>query len=82
MQEAEQHGHSAAWAEPQLGSRTSSGHAWRLWAARYSQQEAGPLDARASRLSSPANAADSTAFDHVGGARGGVGGGGEGRGRS
>ena len=28
---------------PQLGPYASSGRAWRLWAARYSQEEAGPL---------------------------------------
>ena len=32
-------GQSPAWAAPQLGSRASSGRAWRLWAARYSQSE-------------------------------------------
>ena len=44
-------------AEPQLGSCASSGRAWRLRAARHSQEEAGPLGAhshclgaRASRL--------------------------------
>ena len=30
-------------AVPQLGSCASSGRAWRLWAARRSQKEAGPL---------------------------------------
>ena len=47
------------WAAPQLGSCASSGHAWRLWAARHSQEEAGPIErpatasrARASRLQS------------------------------
>ena len=29
----------------QLGSCASSGRAWRLWAARHSQEEAGPLGA-------------------------------------
>ena len=33
-------------AAPQLGSRASSGRAWRLWAARYAQEEAGPLGAQ------------------------------------
>ena len=32
-------------AAPQLGSCASSGRAWRLWAARHSQQGAGPLGA-------------------------------------
>ena len=48
-----------ALAVPQLGSCTSSGCAWRLWAALLSQEEAEPLDsqppasgARASRLQS------------------------------
>ena len=31
---------------PQHGSCASSGHAWRLWAARKSQEEAGPLGAQ------------------------------------
>ena len=38
-----QHGQSAVWAAPQLGSYASSGRAWRLWAARYSRGEAQPL---------------------------------------
>ena len=33
-------------AAPQLGSCTSSGRAWRLWAARHSQEEANPLGAQ------------------------------------
>ena len=33
-------------AVPQLGSRASSGRAWRLWAARHSREEAGPLGAQ------------------------------------
>ena len=33
-------------AVPQLGSCASSGRAWRLWAARHSQEEASPLDAQ------------------------------------
>jgi len=36
-----QHGRSAAWPLPQLGSCASSRHAWWTWAARYSQGEAG-----------------------------------------
>ena len=40
------HGQSAAWPVPQLGSCASSGRAWRLWAARHSQGEAGPLGAQ------------------------------------
>ena len=35
-----------ALAAPQLGSCASSGRAWRLWAARHSQEEAGPLGAQ------------------------------------
>ena len=34
--EARQCGQSAVFAVPQLGSCASSGHAWRLWAARNS----------------------------------------------
>ena len=34
------------WAAPQLGSSASSGRAWRLWAARHSQEEAGPPGAQ------------------------------------
>ena len=37
---------SAAWAAPQPGSCASSGHAWRLWAAQHSQEEAEPLGAQ------------------------------------
>ena len=44
--QAEQHGQGAVWAVPQLGSCASSGHAWRLRAARYSQEEARPLGAQ------------------------------------
>ena len=33
-------------AAPQPDSCASSGHAWRLWAARHSQEEAGPLGAQ------------------------------------
>ena len=40
-----QHGQTAVWAVPQLGSCASSGHAWRLWAAWHSQIEAGSLSA-------------------------------------
>ena len=39
------HGQTAPFAVPQLGSCASSGRAWRLWAARHSQGEAGPLSA-------------------------------------
>ena len=50
---------------PQLGSCASSGRAWRLWAARYSQEEAGPLGAqplpRVLELAA-LKAADSAAF--------------------
>ena len=44
---APQHGQSAVWAVPQLGSCASSGRTWRLWAARHSQEAAGPLGAQA-----------------------------------
>ena len=44
-----------ALAAPQLGSCASSGRAWRLWAARHSQEEAGPLGAQPlPRLPEPA----------------------------
>ena len=33
-------------AVPQLGSRASSGRAWRPWAARHSDEEASPLGAQ------------------------------------
>ena len=56
---AGQHGQSAVLAAPQLGSCASSGRAWWLWAARYSQKKsqttgcpATALDVRASRLQS------------------------------
>ena len=42
----QQHGQSAALATPELASCASSGRAWRLWAARHSQEEAGPLGAQ------------------------------------
>ena len=54
-------------AVPQLGSCASAGRAWRLWAARHSQEEAGPLSALPlPRLLEPAasKAANSTALDH------------------
>ena len=60
---------SAVLAVPQLGSCASSGRAWRLWAARHAQEEAGPLGARPlpSVLEPAASeAAQLTAFDHVG----------------
>jgi hypothetical protein len=58
---AQQHGQSAPLAAaPQLGSCAASGRARRLWAARYSQEEAGPTGipatasgARADRLTLP-----------------------------
>ena len=56
---------------PQLGFCASSGRAWWLWAAWYSQGEAGPLGAQPlPRVLEPAasKAADFTAFDHVGAA--------------
>ena len=56
-------------AVPQLGSCASSGRAWWLWAARHSQEEAGPLGApplpRVLELAA-SNAADSAAFHHPG----------------
>ena len=42
----EQHGQSAVWAVPQLGSCASTGRTWRLWAAQHSQGEASPLGAQ------------------------------------
>ena len=43
------HGHTvlraAPLAVPQLGTCAYTGRAWRLWAARHSQEEAGPLGA-------------------------------------
>ena len=68
--QAEQHGQGAVWAVPQLGSCASSGHAWRLRAARYSQEEAGPLGAQPfPRLFElvASNAADFPAFEYAGG---------------
>jgi hypothetical protein len=60
---------SAVWAVPQLGSCASTGHTWRLWAARYSQGKAVPLGAQplpwVLELAA-SKAADSTAFDHAG----------------
>ena len=52
-----------------LGSCASSARAWWLWAARHSQEEAGPLGAQPlprvlERAAS--KAADLTAFDHLG----------------
>ena len=67
---APQHAPSASLAGPQLGSCASSGRTWRLWAARHSQEEAGPLGAQppASWLLEPAasQAAHVTAFDPAG----------------
>eukprot|EP00964_Phaeocystis_antarctica_P049545 scaffold28735_cov63-Phaeocystis_antarctica.AAC.2 len=65
-----QHGPSGPLAAPQLGSRASSGRAWRLWAARHSREAAGPLGAQPlprvlERAAS--KAADLTAFDPSGG---------------
>eukprot|EP00964_Phaeocystis_antarctica_P038137 scaffold21832_cov62-Phaeocystis_antarctica.AAC.4 len=66
-----QHGQSAVWAVPQLGSRASSARAWWLWAARHSQGEAGPLDTqplpRVLELAA-SKASSFTAFDHPGAA--------------
>ena len=58
-------------AGPQLGFCASSGRTWRLWAARHSQEEAGPLHAQPlPRLLERAasKVADFTAFDHPGAA--------------
>ena len=64
-----QRGQSAPKAVPGLSSCASSGRGWWLWAARYSQEEAGPLGAqpppRVLELAA-SKAADSTAFDHPG----------------
>ena len=52
-------------AAPQLGSCASSGRAWRLWAARHSQEEAQPLGAQPlPRVLEPtaSQAADPTSF--------------------
>ena len=54
---------------PQLGSRASSGRAWRLWVARYSQGEAGPLGAQPLPRAlerAASKAAHFPAFDHPG----------------
>ena len=55
---------------PELGSCASSGRAWRLCAARHSQEEAGPLGAqplpRVLELAA-SKVAEVTAFDHSGG---------------
>ena len=40
------HGQSASLVVPELGACTSSGGAWQLWAARHSQEAAGPLGAQ------------------------------------
>jgi hypothetical protein len=40
------HGQSASLAVPELGACASSGGAWRLWAARHSQEAAGPQGAQ------------------------------------
>ena len=60
---------TAVWAGPHLGPCASPGRTWRLWAARYSQEEAGPLSAQPPpRVLEPAasEAADSAALDHSG----------------
>ena len=62
-----QHGQNAPLAVPQLGSCASSGHSWRLWAARHSQEEVDPLSALPlPRVLDQAasKAADVTAFVH------------------
>ena len=66
---ASQHGQSAPLAAPQPCSRASSGRAWRLWAARHSQEEASPLGAqllpRVLELAA-SKAADFTSFARAG----------------
>ena len=52
-------------AAPQLGSCASPGRAWRLWVARHSQEEAGPLGAQPLQLAA-FKAADALAVDHSG----------------
>ena len=46
LRAALQRGQSDPFAATQLGFSASSGRAWRLWAARHSQEEAGPLGAQ------------------------------------
>ena len=61
----EQHGQSASLAVPQFSSCASSGRAWRLWAARHSQEESSPLGTQPlPPMLEPAasKAADATAF--------------------
>ena len=57
-------------AVPQLAPCASSGRAWRLWAARYSESEAQPLGAqpppRGLELAA-SKVGHFTAFDHPGG---------------
>ena len=58
----------ASLAVPQLARCASSGRTWRLWAARHSQEAAGPPGAPPPpRMLEPAasKAADFTAFDHT-----------------
>jgi len=66
-------------AVPALGCCASSGRAWRLWPARHSQEEVGPLGAqplpRALEPAASKAAEVTTAFDHTG-ARGNRGAGG------
>ena len=67
--EEERHGQSAPLAVPRLGFCASSGRARRLWAARHSQEEAGPLGAqplpRVLELTA-SKVAHFAAFDHTG----------------
>ena len=69
LRAALQRGQSDPFAATQLGFSASSGRAWRLWAARHSQEEAGPLGAqplpRVLELTA-SKAAHFTAFDQVG----------------
>ena len=65
-----QHGQRAPLAVLQLGSYASSGRAWRLWAARHSQEAANPLRTqplpRLLELAAASNAADVIALDYAG----------------
>ena len=64
-----QHGQSDPLAAPQLGACASSGRAWRLRAARHSQEEADPLGSqplpRVLELAT-SKAVDTAPFDHPG----------------
>ena len=70
--EERRHRQSSLLAVPQLGSRASSGRAWRLWAAPGSQGEAGPGPLGSSQSLprllelAASDAADFTTLDHPG----------------